>query len=108
MTEVGQHHRLEAISIKYSKGPLVNMPPPFLGLPRFEARKAVLVALKEQGLFCGVKDNLMVLPLCNHSKDVVEPLLRPRWYVHCGKTIHGDLHMLPEAHQLWHSWMDNI
>lgn len=34
------------------------------GLPRFEARKAVLAALKERGLFRGVKDNPMVVPLC--------------------------------------------
>lgn len=34
------------------------------GLPRFEARKAVLAALKEQGLFRGIKDNPMVVPLC--------------------------------------------
>lgn len=34
------------------------------GLPRFEARKAVLVALKERGLFRGIKDNPMVVPLC--------------------------------------------
>lgn len=34
------------------------------GLPRFEARKAVLAALKDQGLFRGIKDNPMVVPLC--------------------------------------------
>uniref|UniRef100_A0A8C6HAC6 valine--tRNA ligase n=1 Tax=Mus spicilegus TaxID=10103 RepID=A0A8C6HAC6_MUSSI len=115
--EVGQRHRLEAISIMDSKGALVNVPPPFLGLPRFEARKAVLAALKERGLFRGVKDNPMVVPLCNRSKDVVEPLLRPQWYVRCGEmaqaasaaVTRGDLRILPEAHQrTWHSWMDNI
>lgn len=62
--EVGQRHKLEAISIMDSKGALVNVPAPFLGLPRFEARKAVLAALKERGLFRGVKDNPMVVPLC--------------------------------------------
>lgn len=45
----------------------------------------MLAALKEQGLFRGVKDNPMVVPLCNRSKDVVEPLLRPQWYVRCGE-----------------------
>lgn len=115
--EVGQRHGLEAISIMDSKGALVNVPPPFLGMPRFEARKAVLAALKGRGLFRGVKDNPMVVPLCNRSKDVVEPLLRPQWYVRCGEmaqaasaaVTRGDLRILPEAHQrTWHSWMDNI
>uniref|UniRef100_A0A8C2YPH0 valine--tRNA ligase n=1 Tax=Chinchilla lanigera TaxID=34839 RepID=A0A8C2YPH0_CHILA len=115
--EVGQRHRLEAISIMDARGALINVPPPFLGLPRFEARKAVLAALKEQGLFRGIRDNPMVVPLCNRSKDVVEPLLRPQWYVRCGEmaqaasaaVTRGDLRILPEAHQrTWHSWMDNI
>ncbi|ERE88820.1 valyl-tRNA synthetase-like protein [Cricetulus griseus] len=115
--EVGQRHGLEAIGIMDSKGTLVNVPPPFLGMPRFEARKAVLAALKERGLFRGIKDNPMVVPLCNRSKDVVEPLLRPQWYVRCGEmaqaasaaVTRGDLRILPEAHQrTWHSWMDNI
>ncbi|EPQ15428.1 Valyl-tRNA synthetase [Myotis brandtii] len=39
----------------------------FLGLPRFEAWKAVLVALKEWVLLGGIKDNPMVVPLCNQS-----------------------------------------
>uniref|UniRef100_A0A8C0XKF9 valine--tRNA ligase n=1 Tax=Castor canadensis TaxID=51338 RepID=A0A8C0XKF9_CASCN len=115
--EVGQRHGLEAISIMDSHGALVNVPPPFLGLPRFEARKAVLEALKEQGLFRAIKDNPMVVPLCNRSKDVLEPLLKPQWYVRCGEmaqaasaaVTRGDLRILPEAHQrTWHSWMDNI
>ncbi|XP_040106247.1 valine--tRNA ligase isoform X3 [Oryx dammah] len=115
--EVGQRHGLEAVSIMDARGALINVPPPFLGLPRFEARKAVLAALKEQGLFRGIEDNPMVVPLCNRSKDVVEPLLRPQWYVRCGEmaqaasaaVTRGDLRILPEAHQrTWHAWMDNI
>lgn len=53
----------------------------------------------------------------SRSKDVVEPLLRPQWYVRCGEmaqaasaaVTRGDLRILPEAHQrTWHAWMDNI
>lgn len=53
----------------------------------------------------------------SRSKDVVEPLLRPQWYVRCGEmaqaasaaVTRGDLRILPEAHQrTWHTWMDNI
>ncbi|XP_044532837.1 valine--tRNA ligase [Gracilinanus agilis] len=115
--EVGQRHKLEAVSIMDHRGNLINVPPPFLGLPRFEARKAVLAALKDKGLFREVKDNPMVVPLCNRSKDVVEPLLKPQWYVRCGEmaqaasaaVTRGDLKILPEVHQkIWHIWMDNI
>uniref|UniRef100_A0A8C5KPG8 valine--tRNA ligase n=1 Tax=Jaculus jaculus TaxID=51337 RepID=A0A8C5KPG8_JACJA len=95
--EVGQRHRLEAISIMDWLGPLIDVPPPFLALSRFEARKAVLEAFKEWGLF--------------------QPLLRPQWYVRCGEMAQAasaavtrdDPCILPEAHpRTWHSWMDNI
>lgn len=60
---------------------------------------------------------LMLTSSSSRSKDVVEPLLRPQWYVRCGEmaqaasaaVTRGDLRILPEAHQrTWHSWMDNI
>ena len=49
------------------------------GMPRFEARKAVLKALEDLGLFRGTKDNPMVVPVCSRSKDIVEPLIKPQW-----------------------------
>ncbi|XP_038624267.1 valine--tRNA ligase [Tachyglossus aculeatus] len=115
--EVGQRHRLEAVTIMDHRGNLINVPPPFLGLPRFEARNMVLEALKERGLFRAIKDNPMVVPFCTRSKDVVEPLLKPQWYVRCGDmaraasaaVARGDLRILPEAHvRTWNAWMDNI
>jgi len=48
-------------------------------MKRFEARKAVLEALKEKMLFREIKDNPMVVPVCNRSKDIVEPLIKPQW-----------------------------
>ena len=52
-------------------------------MKRFAARTAVLEALKERGLYRGVKDNPMVVPVCSRSKDIVEPLIKPQWYVDC-------------------------
>lgn len=34
------------------------------GMKRFEARKAVLKALKDKGLYRETKDNPMVVPIC--------------------------------------------
>ena len=52
-------------------------------MKRFHARKAVLEALKEKGLYRETRDNPMVIPMCSRSKDVIEPLLKPQWYVNC-------------------------
>ncbi|KAM8952751.1 valine--tRNA ligase [Pelodytes ibericus] len=115
--EVGMRHSLDFVNIMDDNGLLVNVPEPFLGMRRFEARKAVLEALKKKGLFKEIKDNPMVVPVCSRSKDIVEPLLKPQWYVRCdemGKKAadvvrDGHLSIKPEFHtKTWFSWMDNI
>ncbi|XP_020671012.3 valine--tRNA ligase [Pogona vitticeps] len=115
--EVGLRHGLPFVTIFDEDGYLINVPPPFLGMKRFDARRAVLEALKERGLFREVKDNPMVVPVCSRSKDVVEPLLKPQWYVRCDTMARGaaeavrrgDLRIVPDFHlKTWFSWMDNI
>uniref|UniRef100_A0A671YP82 valine--tRNA ligase n=1 Tax=Sparus aurata TaxID=8175 RepID=A0A671YP82_SPAAU len=87
------------------------------GMKRFEARKAVLQALKDRGQFKEIKDNPMVVPVCSRSKDIVEPLMKPQWYVSCadmGKQAadsvrEGRLKIIPDHHlKTWFNWMDNI
>ncbi|XP_049648753.1 valine--tRNA ligase [Accipiter gentilis] len=115
--EVGQRHGLPRPSVIGEDGRLINVPPPFLGLPRFTGRAAVLEALKQRGLFRGVTENPMVVPICSRSKDVVEPLLKPQWYVRCqglargaaAAVRRGDLRLRPPSHaRTWFQWMDNI
>ncbi|KAJ8287759.1 hypothetical protein COCON_G00004180 [Conger conger] len=114
---VGERHSLEFVNILDENGFLINVPPPFLGMRRFDARKAVLQALKDRGQFKETKDNPMVVPVCSRSKDIVEPLLKPQWYVDCsemGKQAadvvrEGRLKIIPDHHlKTWFNWMDNI
>lgn len=115
--DVGVRHNLAFINILDENGLLINVPPPFLGMKRFEARKTVLQALKDRGQFKEIKDNPMVVPVCSRSKDIVEPLLKPQWYVNCadmGKQAadavrEGRLKIIPDHHiKTWFNWMDNI
>ncbi|TSR27787.1 Valine--tRNA ligase [Bagarius yarrelli] len=102
--EVGERHKLPFINILDENGFLINVPPPFL-------------ALKDRGQFKEIKDNPMVVPVCSRSKDIVEPLLKPQWYVDCGAmgkqaadaVRSGELKIIPEHHiKTWFNWMDNI
>ena len=52
-------------------------------MKRFDARKAVKAALEQAGTFRGTADNAMVIPMCTRSKDIIEPLLKPQWYMNC-------------------------
>ena len=49
----------------------------------FQARVSIVEFLKGKGLFRGTTDNPMRLGLCSRSKDVIEPLLKPQWWVSC-------------------------
>lgn len=49
------------------------------GLPRFEAREAVLRALSTLGLYRGCRAHPMMVPRCSRTQDVIEPVLRPQW-----------------------------
>lgn len=64
-------------------------------MKRFHARKAIIEALKVKNLYVETKDNPMVIPICNRSKDIVEPMLKVQWYVNCQemakKAIEGML-----------------
>uniref|UniRef100_A0A0B7ANU5 Valine--tRNA ligase n=1 Tax=Arion vulgaris TaxID=1028688 RepID=A0A0B7ANU5_9EUPU len=114
--EVGKRFNLPFITIIDDNGLITGDCGPFTGMKRFDARKAVLQALKDKGLYRGTKDNPMVIPMCSRSKDVIEPLLKPQWYVNVKEMSarsvdalrKGELNIIPEMfHKTWYSWLEN-
>jgi len=55
----------------------------YSGLKRFECRRIIEKDLKDLGLLRDKKNNKMRLGLCSRSTDVIEPIIRPQWYVDC-------------------------
>ena len=85
-------------------------------MKRFDARKAVVKSLKEKGLVKEVKDSETVLPICNRSKDIIEPMLKSQWYVNCkdmaARAVKAarskTLKIIPEFHeQVWFRWLED-
>lgn len=115
--EVGKRHNLPFITIFTDDGFITGEYGEFTGMKRFDARKAILVALQAKGLYKETVDNPMVVPICSRSKDVVEPLIKPQWYVKCDEMAKnateavrsGELKITPEVHKkIWYHWMDEI
>ncbi|XP_035731135.1 valine--tRNA ligase-like [Vespa mandarinia] len=115
--EIGKKHNLPFITIFDDNGNIIGDYGKFTGKKRFEARKAILKSLKEKNLFIEIKDNPMVVPICSRSKDVVEPLIKPQWYIKCDEMAKtamkavedGDLKIIPEQYKkTWYRWMDGI
>ncbi|MCL4131938.1 UNVERIFIED_CONTAM: hypothetical protein GTU68_062318, partial [Idotea baltica] len=115
--EVGKTHSLPFVTILNDEGCIVDGYGQFSGMKRFDARRAVLEALKEKGLYVETKDNPMVVPVCSRSKDIIEPMLKPQWYVKCREmadkateaVTSGALELIPKIHEkTWFHWMSEI
>lgn len=53
----------------------------FKGMMRFDARVAIFKELDQLKLFKEKKDNAMSVPVCSRSGDIIEPYVKPQWYV---------------------------
>uniref|UniRef100_A0A1B0BXA3 valine--tRNA ligase n=1 Tax=Glossina palpalis gambiensis TaxID=67801 RepID=A0A1B0BXA3_9MUSC len=83
--EVGKWQNLPFINIFTDEGRIVGDCGKFRLMRRFECRKKILLALQELELYPGCDNNPMVVPFCSRSKDVVEPMIKPQWYVKCNE-----------------------
>lgn len=115
--EVGKRHSLPFITIFDDDGIIVGDYGQFTGMKRFQCRKEILVALKEIGSYRDTVNNPMVVPICSRSKDVVEPIIKPQWYVKCDEMAakateavkSGELKIIPDSHtKTWYHWMEGI
>ncbi|CAL8073722.1 unnamed protein product [Calicophoron daubneyi] len=113
--EAGRRHHLPSITVIGEDGNMTaEAGPQFVGMKRFDAREAVRAALQQLGLYHGEADNPMVVPICSRSKDVIEPLLKPQWYLRCQQmadravqeVAEGRLRILPRMHvRMWNIWL---
>ena len=78
----GKQHGLDFINILNDDGTMNADAGPFAGQRRFDVRYAVVAALEKLGLFAGKRDNKMQIPMCSKSKDIIEPILKPQWWMH--------------------------
>ena len=81
--ECGNRHELEFINILNEDGTINDNGGKFSGKKRYDVRKELVKELDEMKLFFGEEDNPMVLDQCSRSKDIIEPLIKPQWYMNC-------------------------
>ena len=114
----GRRHGLPEITIFTDDGKMAdNCGERFAGMMRLDARVEVLKALKEMGLSRGEADNKMRLGKCSRTGDIIEPMLKPQWWVNCSGMAkratdavrQGELKIIPAEHKkTWFAWLDNI
>ena len=114
----GKRHDLEFINILTDDGLLnENCGPEWEGMKRFDARKRVIEELKNKGLYIGQEDNEMSIPTCSRSGDIIEPLLKPQWWVAQGDMARGAIDAVksgkiainPKTSEAeYFRWMENL
>ncbi|EGG14052.1 hypothetical protein DFA_11815 [Cavenderia fasciculata] len=115
--QCGQRHKLEFINIMCEDGKLNEHCGEFSGKDRLMSRHDVIKALKEKGLYEGKRPHPTALAVCSRSGDLLEPILKPQWYVDCKEmgaraaqfARDDKLKFVPESYQAdWLRWLDNI
>ncbi|KAF8866576.1 valyl-tRNA synthetase-like protein [Acephala macrosclerotiorum] len=114
---LGTRHNLEFINILTDDGKMNENAGPYVGQKRFDVRYTIQEDLKKAGLYVDKKDNAMTVPLCDKSKDVIEPLLKPQWWMKMKdmaaaalKVVEdGEIKILPEsAEKSYKRWMSDV
>ncbi len=83
---VGKRHGLELINILDPQGKLnASVPPEYVGVDRFAARKAIVERAEAEGWLRGVDPTRHAVPYGDRSGVVIEPYLTDQWYVDAAK-----------------------
>ena len=116
--EIGRRNGLPAINVLTPRGRMNDaVPREFAGLDRFDARRAVVEALREQGALASVRKHRHVIPRGDRSQAVLEPFLTDQWYVRAAPLAEpaiaaveeGRVRFVPENWSAtYFEWMWNI
>ena len=79
--ERGARHRLPVINVLNNDGTMNEECGKYAGMTREAARKAIIEAFEELGLFDGVNDITHNVTISDRSKTVIEPLISEQWFV---------------------------
>ncbi len=86
--EVAKRHNLPMHVIMDEKARMKEseiMPAKYVGMDRFDARKAVVADIDALGLLEKVEDHKAAVPIGDRSGVVIEPMLTDQWYVDAEK-----------------------
>jgi valyl-tRNA synthetase len=115
--EIGQRHGLPSLTIMDERA-IVTVAGPFQGLDRYEARPAVVAALRAQGRIVAEKRPYVhSVGHCSRCKTTVEPRLSLQWFVNTGPLAKaagdavrdGRVTIEPaELGKRYFAWVDNM
>jgi len=116
--EVGKRHNLELLNILNDDGSLNDKcPKDYVGMDRFDARKKIVKALKDQGFIEKIEDYKTTIPYGDRSNTIVEPYLTNQWFCNAEELAkqaisvvrNGETEFFPSNwEKTYFQWMENI
>ena len=115
--EVGLRHNLPVINVMTDDAKIIDEYEKYAGMDRYEARKAIVKDLEEQGYLVKVEPHTHNVGTCYRCKTTVEPRVSKQWFVkmeplakpaiECVKK--GQTKFVPERFEkIYFHWMENI
>ncbi len=93
------------------------IPERYIGMDRYDARKAIIADLEEQGLLEKIEDHRLMVPRGDRSGAVIEPFLTDQWYVKIEPLAKPAIEAVESGHtrfvpdnwkNTYFDWMRNI
>ena len=89
--QVGQRHKLPMITVLTLTAKINDeAPEKYRGMDRFVARKAIVADLEEAGLMVEIKKHKLMVPICDRTGQVIEPMLTDQWFIAMNQVGKGD------------------
>lgn len=115
--EVGLRHNLPVINVMDDGAVMNSEAGKYEGMDRYEARKAIVKDLEEQGFLVKIEPIKHNVGTCYRCKTTVEPRVSKQWFVkmkplaepaiECVKK--GETRIIPERFEkVYFHWMENI
>ena len=115
--EVGKRHNLEEINIMNDDATINEKGGKYAGMDRYEARKAIVKDLEEQGYLVKVVPHTHAVGTHDRCGTTVEPLIKQQWFVRMDELAKpaiaalekGELKFVPERfNKIYLHWLENI
>lgn len=114
---VGERHNLGQLTVIDESAHMNENAGKYAGMDRYEARKAILNDLKNEGLLVSEKKHDNAVGHCSRCKTVIEPLISKQWFVKMKELAadtldafeKGEPKFYPDRFgKIYRNWLENL
>jgi len=115
---IAKRHNLPILNIMTLDGHInAAAPLKYQALERFNARKQIIADLEDSGFLIEVKPHKLMVPYCERTGIIIEPMLTDQWFMHIQELAQkglevvkkGDVRFVPDNWRtIYNQWLEKI